>query len=146
MVRAKRRGGAKIFALPLMRLPSIATPKTIGHIALMVCDPTRTAALHTQLFDDSAVKPVEDDGGGGHGVLVQLGGTCFVLTKGAPPARCNGDHIAFVMSKAEQLVCAERLKLLRLECQFARGDSALYFTDYDNHVFELDAEGGGVTG
>lgn len=119
-------------------------PKAIDHVALMVRDPARTAALYAQVFDDAVVMPADDDGD--HGILVRLGGTCFVLMQGEPPAQRNGDHIAFAMSKAEQLICVDKLKALDLECQFARGDSALYFTDYDNHVFELDTEGGGVAG
>jgi len=98
-------------------------------------------------FAGGRVERVVGQGLGGHAaLLVQLGGTCFVLTQGEPPTKRNGDHIAFVMSKAEQLACADKLKAHGLECQFARGDSALYFTDYDNHTFELDAEGGGVAG
>jgi catechol 2,3-dioxygenase-like lactoylglutathione lyase family enzyme len=119
-------------------------PKAIDHIALMVRDPARTAGLYARLFDDAIVTPGQDDGG--HGSLLQLGGTCFVLVQGEPPASCNGDHIALAVGKAEQLICANKLKMLGLEYQFARGGSALYFTDYDNHVFELDAEGGGVKG
>lgn len=115
-------------------------PRAIDHIALMVRDPARTAALYAQLFDDAVVTSGTDDGDGGHDTLVRLGGTCFVLVQGEPPAARNGDHIAFAVGKDEQLACAQRLQALGLESQFARGDTALYFTDYDNHVFELDTE------
>jgi catechol 2,3-dioxygenase-like lactoylglutathione lyase family enzyme len=118
-------------------------PNAIDHIALMVRDPARTAALYAQLFADAIITPGQEVGH--HASLVQLGGTCFVLSQGEPPMKCNGDHIALTVSKAEQLICEARLKSLGIECQFARGGTALYFTDFDNHVFELDAEGGGVT-
>ena len=118
-------------------------PHAIDHIALMVRDPARTAALYAQLFADAVITPGREQAA--HASLVQLGGTCFVLSQGEPPLKCNGDHIALTVSKAEQMVCAAKVKSLGLECQFARGGTALYFTDFDNHVFELDAEGGGVT-
>jgi catechol 2,3-dioxygenase-like lactoylglutathione lyase family enzyme len=118
-------------------------PNAIDHIALMVRDPARTATLYAQLFGDAIIAPSKDVGH--HSTLVQLGGTCFVLSQGEPPMKCNGDHFALSVSKAEQLICAAKVKSFGLECQFARGGTALYFTDYDNHVFELDSEGGGVT-
>ena len=50
----------------------------------------------------------------------------------------TGDHIAFSVSKSALLACAEKLKQMGQEFLFARSDTALYFYDYDNHVFELD--------
>lgn len=114
-------------------------PRSLDHIALMVRDPARSARLLAQVFDDARVKPGEGD----RDALVWLGGVCLVLVRGIPPAARNGDHIAFVVGKAEQLACAERLRTAGIECLMARGDSALYFDDYDNHVFELDVVEGG---
>jgi hypothetical protein len=113
-------------------------PNSLDHIAFVVRDPTRTAHLFAQVFDDARVEHGKDDAEGAHDTLVRLGGICLVLVRGTPPATRNGDHIAFAVSKAEQLGCAERLRAAGIECLMARGDSALYFDDYDNHVFELD--------
>lgn len=110
-------------------------PRSLDHIALVVRNPERTARLLAQVFDDAQVEPGAD---GDHDTQVRLGGVCLVLVRGTPPATRNGDHLAFAVSKAEQLACAERLRAAGIECLMARGDSALYFDDYDNHVFELD--------
>jgi hypothetical protein len=41
----------------------------------------------------------------------------------------------------------KKLQELQMEYILARGDTALYFFDYDNHVFELDTIGmAGVSG
>lgn len=113
-------------------------PKSLDHIALVVRDPARSAQLFAQVFDDARV----EQGGDGHDTRVWLGGVCLVLVRGAPPATRNGDHIAFAVDKAGFVACAERLRAAGIACLMARGDSALYFDDYDNHVFELDvAEG-----
>jgi catechol 2,3-dioxygenase-like lactoylglutathione lyase family enzyme len=109
-------------------------PRSLDHIALVVRDPARSARLFAQVFDDARVQPGE----GGHDTLVRLGGVCLVLVRGTPPATRNGDHIAFAVDQAEFARCAERLRAAGIECLMARGDSALYFDDYDNHVFELD--------
>jgi hypothetical protein len=50
----------------------------------------------------------------------------------------SGDHIAFSVSKSTLLETADRLKSMNAEFFLARSDTALYFFDYDNHVFELD--------
>jgi hypothetical protein len=46
--------------------------------------------------------------------------------------------VAFTVSKAALLACAEKLRAMSHEFMLARADTALYFFDYDNHVFELD--------
>ncbi|HXE77251.1 MAG TPA: VOC family protein [Rhodanobacter sp.] len=113
-------------------------PRSLDHIALMVSDPARTAQLFAKVFDDARIERGADDGDGDHDTQVRLGGVCLVLVRGAPPAARNGDHIGFAVSKAEFAACAERLRAAGIEVLMARGDSALYFDDYDNHVFELD--------
>lgn len=115
-------------------------PKAISHIALIVHDPDHTARLLTAVFPDARI--VENDhGDAGHHqeTHVALAGVRFVLVKGMGPATRHGDHIAFAVAPDELRVCAERLTVLGVEYQLARGETALYFNDYDNHVFELDA-------
>jgi hypothetical protein len=70
--------------------------------------------------------------------FVRLGRTWFVLVKGGVDRPRTGDHIAFAVSKATLLESAEKLKQMNLEFFLARSNTALYFFDYDNHVFELD--------
>ncbi|WP_049620683.1 VOC family protein [Frateuria defendens] len=110
-------------------------PKALDHIALVVRDPARSGQLFARVFDDAVVH----SGTGDHDTEVQLGGgICLILVAGEPPATRNGDHIAFAVSRHEQRACARRLEAMGLGYVYARGDSALYFDDYDNHVFELD--------
>ncbi|WP_199098217.1 hypothetical protein [Dyella sp. ASV21] len=113
-------------------------PRALSHVALIVAHPTRTAHLLTGVFEDARITQEEDPDHAHPEAVVQLAGVAFVLIKGQGPASRNGDHIAFRVSKAEQLACAHRLETLALDFQMAREDTALYFSDYDNHVFELE--------
>ncbi|WP_267226043.1 hypothetical protein [Dyella silvae] len=113
-------------------------PKALSHIALIVAHPTRTAHLLTGVFDDARIVQEENPDDAHPEVIVALAGLEFALIRGSGPAARNGDHIAFAVSKEEQLACARRLDELALDYQMARGDTALYFSDYDNHVFELE--------
>ncbi|WP_114239529.1 hypothetical protein [Dyella sp. C9] len=113
-------------------------PRALSHIALIVSHPTRSAHLLTGVFDDARILREEDPDDAHPEVIVQLAGLEFALIRGQGPAARNGDHIAFAVSKAEQLACASRLDALALDYQMARQDTALYFSDYDNHVFELE--------
>jgi hypothetical protein len=74
----------------------------------------------------------------GEETYVRLGRTWFVLVQAEVDRPRNGDHIAFSVSKSTLLETAERLKSMNAEFSLARSDTALYFFDYDNHVFELD--------
>jgi len=117
-------------------------PKALSHIALIVSHPTRTARLLTDVFPDARVTREEDPNDAHPEVIMMLAGLEFALIRGQGPAARNGDHIAFAVSKQEQLACARRMDELALDYQMARHDTALYFSDYDNHVFELEvAEG-----
>jgi len=108
----------------------------IGHIALVVQDPQKTAALFQELF---AAKPVSRTDADGHDeMFVKLGRTWFVLVKASVERPRSGDHIAFSVSKDTLQKCAEKLSAMGREIILARADTALYFFDYDNHVFELD--------
>lgn len=109
---------------------------TIGHIALIVKDCSRTAALFTDLFGAAIV--VRKDADGHEETYVRLGRTWFVLVQADLDRPRSGDHIAFSVSQATLLEAAEKLKKMNVEFFLARSDTALYFFDYDNHVFELD--------
>ena len=116
-------------------------PKAISHIALIVHDPEQTARLFAAVFPDARVLDASPEDNHHQEAHVELAGVRFVLVKGMGPATRHGDHIALAVDPAELRACAERLDVLKIEYQLARGESALYFSDYDNHVFELDAGG-----
>jgi len=108
----------------------------IGHVALVVRDPARTALLFRDLFNATILLRKDPDGH--EETFVRLGRTWFVLVKGTVDRPRTGDHIAFAVSKTTLLEYAEKLKQMNLEFFLARSDTALYVFDYDNHVFELD--------
>jgi catechol 2,3-dioxygenase-like lactoylglutathione lyase family enzyme len=108
----------------------------ISHIALVVKDSGRTATLFKDLFGAQIVVRKEDDGH--EETYVRLGRTWFALAQAEVDRPRNGDHIAFAVSKSTLLETAEKLKAMNVEFFLARSDTALYFFDYDNHVFELD--------
>jgi catechol 2,3-dioxygenase-like lactoylglutathione lyase family enzyme len=112
--------------------------ESISHIALVVRDPARTAALFHDLFSARVVEREDDDG---HlETFVRLGGIWIVLV-GAPVERARtGDHIAFHATPEILEATATRLQAMGREFIRARSDRALYFFDDDDHVFELDAE------
>lgn len=111
---------------------------SISHVALVVTDPARTAALFHDLFDARVLERTDEEG---HlETLVRLGGTWIVLV-GAPVRRARtGDHIAFRATPAVLEATAARLQAMGREFIRARSDKALYLFDDDDHVFELDAE------
>jgi catechol 2,3-dioxygenase-like lactoylglutathione lyase family enzyme len=108
----------------------------IGHVALIVKDASRTAALFKHLF--GAVVVVRTDADGHEEPYVRLGRTWFVLAQADVVRPRSGDHIAFLVSESTLRETAEKLKRMDLEFFLARSDTALYFFDYDNHLFELD--------
>lgn len=108
----------------------------IGHIALVVQNSVRTASLFKELFASKIVSRKDSDGH--EETFVQLGRTWFALVQADVQRSRTGDHIAFSVSKHTLLACAEKLKQMGQEFLLARSDTALYFYDYDNHVFELD--------
>jgi hypothetical protein len=61
-----------------------------------------------------------------------------VLVKAEVERPLTGDHIAFRVTPDDLRAAADKLAAMGHAFQMARSDSALYFTDYDNHVFELD--------
>ena len=108
----------------------------ISHIAMVVKDSNKTATLFKDLFGASVVLRKEDDGH--EETYVRLGRTWFALVQAEMDRPRSGDHIAFSVSKSTLLETAEKLKSMNVEFFLARSDTALYFFDYDNHVFELD--------
>lgn len=112
--------------------------ESISHIALVVKDPGRTAALFRDLFSARVLERVDDEG---HlETFVRLGGVWIVLV-GAPVERTRtGDHIAFRATPEILEATAARLEAMGREFIRARSNRALYFFDYDDHVFELDAD------
>lgn len=112
--------------------------ESISHIALVVKDPARTAALFHDLFGARAIERKDDEG---HlETFVSLAGIWIVLV-GAPVQRARtGDHIAFHATPEIIEATVAKLQAMGREFIRARSDRALYFFDYDDHVFELDAE------
>jgi len=113
---------------------------SIGHIALIVRDPARTAELLAGVLGAQVIADCPDDGGHLQ-TFAKFGGVWFVLRQGDGPPCRNGDHLAFEVSRHELRGYADKLTTFDVEHFMAREDTALYFTDYDNHVFELDAGG-----
>jgi len=112
--------------------------ESISHIALVVKDPGRTAALFRELFGARVLEREDDEG---HlETFMRLGGVWIVLV-GAPIERARtGDHIAFRATAEVLEATAAKLEGMGREFIRARSNRALYFFDYDDHVFELDAE------
>lgn len=112
--------------------------ESISHIALVVKDPVKTAALFHDLFGTRAVEREDDEG---HlETFVRLAGTWIVLV-GAPVERARtGDHIAFHVTPEILEATVAKLQKMGREFIRARSNRALYFFDYDDHVFELDTE------
>jgi catechol 2,3-dioxygenase-like lactoylglutathione lyase family enzyme len=112
--------------------------ESISHIALAVRDPARTAALFHDLFNTQVIERKDDDG---HlETFISLGGTWFVLVASPVERARTGDHIAFRATPEIVEATVARLEAMGLEFMRARSNRALYFFDYDDHVFELDTE------
>lgn len=112
--------------------------ESISHIALVVKDPSRTAALFRDLFSARIVE--REDNEGHFETYVRLGGIWIVLV-GAPVERARtGDHIAFRATPEILEATVGKLETMGREFIRARSGKALYFFDYDDHVFELDAQ------
>jgi catechol 2,3-dioxygenase-like lactoylglutathione lyase family enzyme len=112
--------------------------EAISHIALVVKDPARTAALFHDLFDVRAL--VRKDAEGHSETFVRLAGTWLVLVTAPVERPRTGDHIAFRATPGILEATAAKLQAMGREFIRARSDRALYFFDYDDHVFELDTE------
>lgn len=112
--------------------------ESISHIALVVKDPARTAALFHDLFSARIVERQDEEG---HlETFVRLGGIWIVLVGASVQRARTGDHIAFRATPELLEATAAKLQAMGREFIRARSNRALYFFDYDDHVFELDAE------
>ncbi|HEU0277119.1 MAG TPA: VOC family protein [Rhodanobacteraceae bacterium] len=111
----------------------------LSHVALTVSDPSRTASLLAGLFGASAIQRADDDE---HDeTYMRLGDTWFVFVKADVTRPPTGDHVAFLVSPATLAAVAEKLAAIGHAHQLARSGTALYFSDFDNHMFELDTIG-----
>ena len=112
--------------------------ESISHIALVVKDPARTAALFRDLFGARAVERKDEDG---HlETFVRLGGIWIVLVAAPVQRARTGDHIAFRATPEMIETTVAKLQTMGREFIRARSNRALYFFDDDDHVFELDSE------
>jgi catechol 2,3-dioxygenase-like lactoylglutathione lyase family enzyme len=109
---------------------------SISHIALVVNDAVRTAALFHELFGARVVE--RKDAEAHLETFVKLGGTWIVLVAAPVKRARTGDHIAFPTSQILEALSQGASD--GQEFIGARSDRALYFFDYDDHVFELDTE------
>ncbi|HEX7340892.1 MAG TPA: hypothetical protein VF269_01315 [Rhodanobacteraceae bacterium] len=111
-------------------------PGPLSHIALVAGNAVRTADFFKVRFD-ATVKP-QDDADDFVEILMKMGDAQFVLVQANVERPLLGDHIAFAVSTEQLHQCRARLDALGHAYQMARKDTALYFTDFDNHVFELE--------
>ena len=112
--------------------------ESISHIALVVKDSARTAALFRDLFGARVVERQDDDG---HlETYVRLGGVWIVLVAAPVQRTRTGDHIAFHATPETLEATVVKLQAMGHEFIRARANKALYFFDYDDHVFELNTE------
>ena len=111
--------------------------ESISHIALVVNDPAKTAALFHELF---GARMIEREDEHGHlETFVRLGGIWIVLVGAKVERSRTGDHIAFRATPEILEATVVKLESMGREFIRARSNTALYFFDYDDHVFELDA-------
>lgn len=111
----------------------------IAHVALIVQDPTRTAAFLHDLFQGPVLKRRDDDG---HDeTFIKLGVTWFALVAADVKREKTGDHVAFRVAPETIPAIADKLKAKGYEFILSKTGTSLYFFDFDNHVFELDSSG-----
>jgi catechol 2,3-dioxygenase-like lactoylglutathione lyase family enzyme len=110
--------------------------ESISHVALVVKEPARTAALLHDLFGARAVE--REDAEGHLETFVRLGGVWIVLVAAPVQRTRTGDHIAFRATPQVLEATVAKLRAMGREFIRARSNSSLYFFDDDDHVFELD--------
>jgi catechol 2,3-dioxygenase-like lactoylglutathione lyase family enzyme len=112
--------------------------QSLSHIALVVRDTARTAALLHDLFDARVVQHEDEEG---HlETYVRMGGVWVVLVAAPVTRTRTGDHIAFRATAEMLQATASKLERMGREFIWARSNTALYFFDDDDHVFELSTE------
>lgn len=115
-------------------------PSILHHIALVVAEPERSARIFESLFAARVIRPGSDHRGPPE-LRVQMEGLTLVLVQGEPPAARTDSHVAFHVRAAELVTHKARLAGLGIDAvEPRRGPPgrALYFVDYDNHLFELN--------
>ncbi|HEX5352968.1 MAG TPA: hypothetical protein VFW60_02710 [Rhodanobacteraceae bacterium] len=111
----------------------------LSHIALIVRDPARTAALLEAVFDAKSVR--RHDAEDHDEVNIRVGNVWFVLVAADLERALTGDHVAFHVDPDALRAFAGKLERMGHEYQMARADTALYFKDFDNHLFEIESVG-----
>jgi hypothetical protein len=81
-----------------------------------------------------------EDDEGHRETFLRLGGIWIALVAAPVQRERTGDHIAFHATPEILEAAAAKLQAMGREFIRARSNRALYFFDYDNHVFELDCE------
>lgn len=112
--------------------------ESLSHVALVVKDSARTATLFRDLFSARVLERRDEEGH--FETFVRLGGIWVVLVAAPVERARTGDHIAFHATPQVLEATAAKLQAMGRECIRARSNKALYFFDYDDHVFELNAE------
>jgi fosfomycin resistance protein FosX len=116
-------------------------PSILHHVALIVADRERSARIFELLFSAKVVLPGQDHRGPPE-VLVRMPGLDLVFVKGQAPTQRADSHIAFAVRPSELVLHREKLVQLGIQAAEPRQGPqgrALYFVDYDNHLFELNA-------
>jgi fosfomycin resistance protein FosX len=112
--------------------------ESLSHIALVVKDPAMTAALFNELFGVRAIERADEEGH--RETFLRLAGVWIALVGATVERTRTGDHIAFRATPEVLEATVVKLEALGREYIRARSNRALYFFDYDDHVFELDTE------
>jgi len=114
---------------------------SLHHIALVVRDPARSAEIFRTLLD-AVVIPPDAERRGPPETQVHLAGLCLVLVQGEGKPTRTDEHIAFAVEDRCLSDMEAKLAVLGLQSERARAGTSgrsLYFVDYDNHLFELNA-------
>ena len=98
----------------------------------------RGAALFHDLFGAREIEREDDEGH--RETFVRLGGIWIVLIAAPVQRARSGDHTAFHATSEIIEATVAKLQAMGREFIRARSNRSLYFFDYDDHVFELDAE------
>lgn len=117
-------------------------PSVLHHIAFVVADPPRTSRIFEALFGALAVLPGAAHRGPPE-VSVHMRGLTMVLVKGEPPSQRTDSHVAFAVQASDLASHKAKLAQLGIEAIEPRQGPpgrALYFVDYDNYLYELNAE------
>lgn len=115
----------------------------LSHITLIVCDLERTSHFLKQIFEAEEVYSSGDK-------MFSISREKFFLINQLWVVIMEGDllpkrsynHIAFKVSATDFDAYVDRVRALGVDVQkgqsrFAQEGQSIYFSDYDNHLFEL---------